>query len=79
VVSRILAIPFEPDGKHFHHSCKFSSRSPVTLLDTSNLSALQVAGLEALTTLMRSGDFSDEEVIDLLAELKPRLTKLKSA
>lgn len=56
-----------------------SSRSPVSLLDTSNLSALQVAGLEALTTLMRGGDFSDEEVIDLLAELKPRLKKLKSA
>jgi transcriptional regulator with XRE-family HTH domain len=46
-------------------------------LSTTDLSALQVAGLEALAALMRSGDFTTEEVIDLLASLKPRLAGLK--
>jgi transcriptional regulator with XRE-family HTH domain len=55
-----------------------SAKGGVTSSATAGLSALQVAGLEALTSLMRSGDFSDEEVIDLLGELKPRLARLKS-
>ncbi|MFC4484930.1 hypothetical protein [Cupriavidus campinensis] len=38
---------------------------------TDGLPALQCAGLEALAAGMRSGSYGDDEVIDLLASLKP--------
>lgn len=44
-------------------------------LSLEGLNALQVAGLEALATLMRIKAYSDSEVIDLLSALKPRLEK----
>jgi transcriptional regulator with XRE-family HTH domain len=47
------------------------------VFNTADLTPLQVAGLEALASLMRSGDFTNEEVIDLLTSLKPRLARLK--
>jgi hypothetical protein len=48
-------------------------------LPLQGLNALQVAGLEALATLMRAGVYSDTEVIDLLSSLKPRLQKAKTS
>ena len=42
------------------------------------LTALQVAGLEALAKLMRAGSYSDTDVIGLLNSLKPRLEVVES-
>jgi transcriptional regulator with XRE-family HTH domain len=56
---------------------KQSENKATPVLDTADLTPLQVAGLEALASLMRSGDFTNEEVIDLLGDLKPRLARLK--